>query len=516
MRNIFKIIEERHVFYAVLLINMFPVLFFRFFPTMDGPAHLYNSNIINTLLFSSHSLYNDYFIINPEPVPNWLSHFVLLLARQIFPAWLAEKFLLILYFTLLPMSFRALVKVYNKPELSYIIFPFTYSFLFYIGFYNFCLAFVLLFFTIRYWLLNNNSSSFKFVFILGILITTTYFSHILVYSFLLFSLFVLISQESVLQYFRNSFGNKRSVFYFKKYMFLLVASLPTLILFVYFFIGRHFPSDNQSLSNSELFKWIIDIRPIISLDYNLELQLTKFLYYLFIVLMLVLLYQRVKQIDYEQHQTFFERMKYSLGHGVFLKTDIFLFITMALLLLLFNIPNGAGAGMMSDRLALLFYIFFIFWLAIQSFPKYLKTIAIVIIVSVNMGFLYRYMLATRDLNSMIKPIIATTDYIEPNSTVLPLNYSDHWLALHFSNYLGIEKPIVVLENYEADVGWFPICWNKNRPKKGLTDADLADYVFVFKKDKNKAYEANIEYTLKNYYNQVQLPAIPDVLLYKLK
>jgi len=40
--------------------------------------------------------------------------------------------------------------------------------------------------------------------------------------------------------------------------------------------------------------------------------------------------------------------------------------------------------------------------------------------------------------------------------------SDNWLEPHFSNYLGVDKPLIILENYEASVGWFPVKWNTQK------------------------------------------------------
>ena len=51
--------------------------------------------------------------------------------------------------------------------------------------------------------------------------------------------------------------------------------------------------------------------------------------------------------------------------------------------------------------------------------------------------------------------------IEPFKTVLPVKNSDNWLHGHASNYLGIDKPMVILENYEASLDYFPIRWNRN-------------------------------------------------------
>ncbi len=533
-KRIISIISEKKLFQLMILLNMLPVLLFRFFPTMDGPAHLYNSNIISELLFNSHSTLNNYFAINPEPVPNWLSHFILALTNLFLPAWVAEKVLLILYFVLLPLSFRSFVKIYNKPVLSYIIFPFTYSFLFYIGFYNYCLAFILLFYTISYWLKQKNEKNIlRMSVVLFLLISITYFAHLLVYAFLLFSIFTLALQEVW-----ETYQNKRSIkkvvkTHFKQIATLFFASLPSLLLFLWFFLKRDFSGENEYLDNSELIKWIKDIRPIIALSYEPELRLTEVLYHLFVGLTAILFFQRIQQIDYKQDQSIWQKIIHTTKNGLFLKKDIFLLISLVVLLVYFYYPNSGGAGMMSDRFALMFYIFFIAWLAIQKFPKWLNIISVVVIIGINLGFVYRYLLATKDLNNFVTPIYKVADYIEPNSTVIPINFSDNWLSLHFSNYMGADKPMVVLENYEADVGWFPIRWKPKIPnntigglKKDSTCVywvhsnnmeQSADYVFILgeKPDKREC-ESTINEMLEKYYQRVKIPDNYNMKLFKKK
>ncbi|MEM0354946.1 MAG: hypothetical protein QXW79_05185 [Thermoplasmata archaeon] len=65
----------------------------------------------------------------------------------------------------------------------------------------------------------------------------------------------------------------------------------------------------------------------------------------------------------------------------------------------------------------------------------------------------------KNLNTNAITINKADEYISDNSIVLPVNLSDNWLEPHFSNYLGVDKPLIILENYEASVGWFPIKWN---------------------------------------------------------
>lgn len=75
----------------------------------------------------------------------------------------------------------------------------------------------------------------------------------------------------------------------------------------------------------------------------------------------------------------------------------------------------------------------------------------------------------------VKEYLSVADYIEDESTVLPLSFahggltadgeelSDRiWLFIHAADYLGTMKPLIMLGNYEANMGYFPIIWKWNR------------------------------------------------------
>jgi len=126
---------EKFLFLIVVLLNIIPVLSYTYFPTMDGPAHLYNSNLITHLLFEDNQQLHEFYKLNTIAVPNWIGHFILSFFNLFLPAFLAEKILLLIYFVGLPYSFRRLIITINPKAVfvSYFIFPFTYSFLFFIG-----------------------------------------------------------------------------------------------------------------------------------------------------------------------------------------------------------------------------------------------------------------------------------------------------------------------------------------------------------------------------------------------
>ncbi|NJK97821.1 MAG: hypothetical protein HC905_25530 [Bacteroidales bacterium] len=116
--------------------------------------------------------------------------------------------------------------------------------------------------------------------------------------------------------------------------------------------------------------------------------------------------------------------------------------------------------MMSDRLCLLFFLLLVLWVSTQALPEKINLIATILIAFLHFGlFLKHHNGSLKSLNRKAVLMNNASDYIKAGSIVLPVNLSDNWVEFHFSNYLGIDKPMVILENYEASLSWFPINWN---------------------------------------------------------
>ncbi len=485
--------SEPIIFYTVLILNMLPVLLFRFFPTMDGAAHLYNSNIISELAFNNSSKMAYYFVFNDTIVPNWLGHFVLAILNLFLSGSWAEKIFLLSYLFLLPYSFRKLTSQYSNVYLSYLIFPFCYTSLFYLGFYNLSISFILLFASIFYWKKNEVQWTYKNLFFLFLLISLTYFAHIFIYAILLFTLFLMLSQDVL-----RSFLSKKYTFqailsiYWKKYLALFFAALPTLILFFLFVKNVHFESEEKRIANGELIRWIKDVRPLIALMGE-EVRFTEIYYHLLIALSSIVLFLDIQQISSKNEK---KSYKNHFLEKISLPKNVFLIVGVLVLILYFVVPDSASAGMMSERLCLLFFIFMVLWLSIQAFPLWLSKFSILVVLIVNFGLLARYIKATKAYNTEATSIYEAANYIEPYSVVLPLNNSENWLDGHFSNYIGTDKPLVILENYEANTAWFPIKWNEKKlPNFNLNGSNFPLPTFVWQKTENKTTSQTIDYVL---------------------
>ena len=444
------LLREKYIFISILLINIAFVSILKFMPSMDGPAHLYNSNLL--LSHIRYGFADDFFSVNAFYIPNWLSHVMLASFRIFLPGWLAEKCLIILYITGLSISFRLAVKQLNPGNIAYshLIFPFIYSFLFHLGFYNYCLSFIFFFYAIYYWLKNRENHSIKVSLILCLLFILTFYSSMLTLLFQGLTLGILALSGKILKIKETSSGNP-----LKYLLRLLITSLPALVLLFLFYAKTDFPSTSGRIGTAELIKWIGDARPLIVYNYAIEKILTELIVYIFIGLFLISVYYRLFRLS-----SFKPELK-----------DMLTLPALSALVLLFIIPSGGYAGMMSDRLALMFFMILLLFIATMNMPRNIRYILPLFIMIHFILLGYHFNVALRKLNDDAKKIVSSSSGIPSGSIVLPLDLTENWLGIHFSNYLGVEKDLIILENYEAYVGWFPIRWDG----QNLPDIKLGEH-----------------------------------------
>jgi hypothetical protein len=60
------------------------------FVTQDGPAHIYNAQII-ACSFDPHSPFESFYTVRWQPIPNWTGHLALAAMMAVLPAWVADR-----------------------------------------------------------------------------------------------------------------------------------------------------------------------------------------------------------------------------------------------------------------------------------------------------------------------------------------------------------------------------------------------------------------------------------------
>ncbi len=485
----FKIVEK-YIFVLILLLNLIPIFSGKFFPTVDGPAHLYNANVINSLLFENHSNLNIFFSYNAEPVPNWTGHVLLAFFSLLLPGFLAEKALLIIYMVGLPLAFRGLIRTVapNRIWWSYFIFPFTYSLVFFFGFYNFCFSLIFMLLTLSFWIKQENHTfSFKFILSLFFLIVATYFSHIFVFGILLFLLGLHIFIQAIFSWLESR-KSLKSVFQnaSKHAAILLIPSVLPLILFAKYFLSRPHLGQDVYLQTSELLDWLRNMRPIIALHFNQEEAYTSIIAYVLFVLTCIAIFNSVNLMFQKltSAQADFKNWFLTNARG----PVFWLMATVITLFFYFKFPDSDGyAGFITIRLGMLFFLFYIVWLSSQKISFWIGFSSVLIVLFCNFKLNSFYIEETKRHNKVAKDIYRAASFVEPNSLVLPIDYSDDWFDIHFSNYIGIDKPMVILENYECNHGYFPLVWNEAlMPSTLLGDLSKADLPCIHLKENLKS------------------------------
>lgn len=171
---------EELVFVAALLLQLVPLLALTHVITVDGPSHVAGAVVLARHSDPDYHAFREYYTISLFPSPNLLAQLVLTWLVQLFSATAAEKLLVGGYVVLLPLSLRYAVRSVNPRAswLAYAAFPFTYNYLLWYGFYNFCYGLALGLFAAGYAVRHRGRWAPGNVLVLSALLLLTYFAHL--------------------------------------------------------------------------------------------------------------------------------------------------------------------------------------------------------------------------------------------------------------------------------------------------------------------------------------------------
>jgi len=488
-------------------------LVFRHWPTMDGAAHLYNARLLLELVFNGGEGLQGYYSLNPEPVPNWTGHLVLMLGMLVgLPAFLAEKVLLLCIGIGLPLAFYSLVKKIRSEvpgPLSLLILPFVYTFLFGLGFYNFTLGLVFFLLTLRQWFSIREQPDFGKNILLFVGIALCYFSHLLSFVMLAISLLVLVLSD----YFSSTDKVHRKQI-FRNALAVLTLFIPFLALFAFFYLKRDGASGAQ-LSMQELVEILVGIRSLVIYNFGHEYGKTTLIYHVLMVLSVGAAFLFSK--EEVRSKVFWSRLSWAI-------------LTLISLILLFVMPDSSsGGGYISQRISLFLFFFVLLWINENLYPKMLARAAAGLVVILHFMLVVQYIKVAATQNKEAGYMAEVAGHIKPGSVVLPIRSSWNWLDGHFSNYLGIDKPLTILENYEASTGYFPVLWNDERVpafeigygasdcaywKKGNAVVAQPDYIVFWGVKDPEACEAGLLETVQQHYELVYTSQEDHVKLYR--
>ena len=465
------------LFYALVLLNAIPAIRQPFFPSVDGPAHLYNAKLVLGLVSGDSEFLSQYYAFTTWVVPNWGGHFILAALLSVFSGQTASQIFIGLCVILLPVSFRYCVKKINSEAVftTYLIFPFTYTFMLCMGFYNFYIGTCVLFFAVGT-LIHYRRSPFRpglFV-VLFLLILLCYLSHLFV--------FISLGMAAVCLYLPDIIGvifsKERRKEVLKKSAFLFLAFVFPIIFALGFFAHTSGGHNNIYSTKSDLLLWLIDCRSLIWYILPDESMYTSFVFLVFFFLFAIAIYIRSKQF----HKDLGEQPSLRSFFQAFRFQDIFLLMLVTFIFLYFKLADSDSvAGFVSVRLNLMVFLFLILWTSGFNYPGWISVASFLILLFSQYSLLKLHNKSFEGLGSQISEIKVVERYIKERTVILPLDYARSWLSPHNSNYLGINKSVLILENHECNNSYFPLKWKHTKLMQAYTSSDDSRLEYFIRK-----------------------------------
>ena len=460
--------KKRILILLLLVLYISPLWIFKYFPSQDGAAHVYNAYALRVFHDEGSTLLREYLNVNLTLFPNWLAHVCMSLLMVIFSPLIAEKILLSAIIGLFPLSLFYFLDSAHKGKSLYgfLGFLFADNYALHMGFYSFALSVPLFFFALGYFIKHKDdmrANRIAILYLFGILI---YFCHILSYTLFILSLTLL----SMTFFYRRP----------KQILGLLLCMLP-----LYFIMANYLLSSEvgqaadrlnlrwERFGDWKVWDYLLSAKMLMFFT-NAHLIPTRLMSILVGLLFAVTVYKRIRQ------------------RKILSQDNQFLLLCGVFTVLYFVMPWGIGTGSFITARVPLFIIPMLLPFLSEDFHSYVRRgiVSIIVILSVahlTISYTYYY-----PLDKGLKEYTSGVHLIEKNKTVLGLS-SDfepgvkevpsitHHPYFHIKpfctaiDYYCLGNNGVSLTNYEAKFDYFPLNW---RTKHSGT----IDYIVAWKLD----------------------------------
>src|SRR6266702_2190648 len=153
------------VYTSLLAAHVMLIWLLPYFPTQDGPCHIYNLVILHDLLHGGKE-WGNYFTYTLHPVPNLGFNLLAYPLINFLPPLVVERVFLSIYIVLMGSSVPLLLKTFGRPvfPFAYFVFPVIFNFCLLTGFYSYVIAVPLFILSFSLaWKVRNSSHFCKFI-----------------------------------------------------------------------------------------------------------------------------------------------------------------------------------------------------------------------------------------------------------------------------------------------------------------------------------------------------------------
>jgi hypothetical protein len=145
-------------------------------------------------------------------------------------------------------------------------------------------------------------------------------------------------------------------------------------------------------------------------------------------------------------------------------------VTLLLLIAYFVVPDSGLY--ISERLFVLFFLSLCIWLAMVRIPKWVFIPIILLVFFIQREMQFSALAFHKNTQKYVEGIVEMERFMPEGALLGTLNCSGYWLELgHAHNYIGLNKKVIDVYNYEAALNYFPLCAKGNPATIGQFQTD---------------------------------------------
>ncbi len=441
--------DYRLWYIALMSAHIGLVWLFPYFPTQDGPSHLYNLVILHDLLNGGKD-WGQYFTYQLQAIPNLGFEAISFPLLNLFPLLAVEKIFVSLYIILLGISVPVFLSTFGRHPfpLTFLILPVVFNFTLMMGFYSYAIAIPLFLICASLAWRNRNGNILRKVIIFNISGTIIFYFHLI--PFIYYIVFLLIMTLAGIAEFND----------FKKYFvnvvkFFIIISPSLVNLYLYLGAARAQTPTSKVLRVS--FDYLLKDLCFFSTVTFSRFQLVPA--YLLLAFVIVGVYMSFKD---------FISSGWRFAEKADEKRTLFVFVAV-LVLIYFLMPFRFGGGSyFNERLP---WIIFLCGLPLLFLPETSARKNWITFAGITISIIF--LICNMVIFSQQCAIVS--EYLRGLRLGLPRNAlgmgyktkDNEWSRIdvltHAASYYGIYKGIVDIGNYEARLPYFPVQFRKTLP-----------------------------------------------------
>jgi hypothetical protein len=444
--------REERIAWTVLIfliaLECIPLWAFQFFPSQDGPSHLYNAAVVAS--YGNAAIYRDYYRLHFPIIGNVLTQLLQVALFHLTPSpETAEKLLLTAYTIVLPVSLLYLLRRVSSQPNTFSLFGIILipSFFLHMGFWNFCCAIPVLLVALGYYLDHIDRWTARSIFTTGLLGVVLYLSHALAWT--VFGMAVVIFEVAYHWPNRKGIGWHLTGHWRRELIPILLLIPPGVLTLTY------------SLTTDRTLNSVVPqplrerLRNVFTLKFLHTMSLwdntlAKLTAALLVLLCLMVVGSRLRQ-------------------QILIQPAKDMFLVLGLTCAAFGIfgPETIGDGSFIDvRLSLFGWIFLIAWLAAQAWPRWAMVTVLCVVPVIAARALTARMHEYGNWERALQQFKGIGERIRPGSTVLSLEtqYGSKNEIDPLLHAVGLFAPrtFIDLRNYEAGTDHFLTRFRRDR------------------------------------------------------